>query len=437
MSQRIIKYIYALWVSFTIAYAWYFYFSNTDITAGYLPTFIIFTGISFLIPVLIQRISIKSIPYCLFISVITVSVLFNTHRFPELVIMGIARICILVFAMYLLLPLRIHMHRVLRIVLINIIVFFVCMEGLLWIISVTAHPDILKSRADIIAIMPGDFINNRVVNSMGYLGNEINVQTERDKWLFIGDSFGFGALDYDSNFIYMAQSVFDIASVNVSKPGFSPDDYYRQLIAYRYANDFDRVFIVLFTGNDISEMTGMKAMQQNNWSYKKRSLYRLIVNVRDIWNFREFASEGKSLSSTHYLDVEAERALFNTEQGSENWGRFTQTMADIAYIAEKDSINLTMILIPDAYTVDTLLQNDIMEFLNVEHMDFLYTHNRTKHILDSLKLDYTDTYDTFSIMAQNGEILYIPNNTHINASGNVYVLHALMRDISIKTIDKN
>lgn len=436
MSKQVLRYIYALWVSFSIAYAWYFYLFHIDAARGYLPTFIIFTGISFLIPIFIRHIPMRAILPALFISVLIVSFIFNTHHFPEIMIMAIGRIIILGTLIISLFPIQIHINRMLRIVLINIIVFILCLEALLGIIHHAAGPDILKSRTDIITLSPGDTINGRTVNSSGYMGNEPGTDSSGEKWLFIGDSFGFGALHYDSNFIYMSQSAFNIVSVNVSSPGFAPDDYLMQLIKYKDANDFSRVFVIVFTGNDISEASLLNAPVQNNWSYKKRYIYRMLVNMRDMWRYGEFAHSGKGLISRHYIDIESRRAMFNASSDEQLWVRFTKNMSDIACIAEDDSMDLTVILIPDVYTVDYSLQDSILMHLGMEHMDFMYTHRRAKHIVDLLGIDCIDTYDTLSSAAHAGTVTYIENNTHINTTGNLYVLHAMQKHFGSETIYK-
>lgn len=427
MSRQVLRYLYALWVSFSIAYAWYFYLFHIDAARGYLPTFIIFTGISFLIPVFIRHIPMRAILPALFISILIVSLMFNTHHFPEIMIMAIGRIIILGTLLISLMPIHIHINRTLRIVLINIIVFILCLEVLLGIIYRAAGPDILKSRTDIITPSPGDTINGRTVNSCGYMGNEPGIDSSGEKWLFIGDSFGFGALHYDSNFIYMSQSVFNIVSVNVSSPGFAPDDYLKQLIKYKNANDFSRVFVIVFTGNDISEASLLNVPVQNNWSYKNRYIYRLFVNLRDVLRYEDFAENGNELVRGHYIDIESRRAMFNASSDETLWGRFAENMSDIAHIAEYDSMSLTVILIPDVYTIDSSLQDSIRMHLDMEHMDFMRTHMRAKHVVDSLGIDCIDTYDTLSSAAQAGVVTYIKNNTHINGAGNLYVLYAMQK----------
>ncbi len=245
--KKIIQFFYLLWVCFTIAYAWIYFTNNYLSLKGYTVTFIVFTVLSVLVIIFIKKIHLKTIVVSLLLGIISVSIFFKTYTYPELMILIISRFYMLLISLIILFPLRIRIPSIIKTIITNIIIFVILFEVILHFIFLFTGIDMLKRKNEIVRIMPGQKMNNVIVNKYGYIGTPPNEKSEKSKWCFIGDSFGIGIVDYRFNFIKMIEDSSEVRTVNLSQPGFSPLDYYRQMIKYVHQGNYEKCFIVIFT----------------------------------------------------------------------------------------------------------------------------------------------------------------------------------------------
>ncbi len=428
--KKIIRFCYLLWVCFTIAYVWIHFTNNYLLLNGYLVTFIVFTALSVLIIIFIKKIQVKTIIVSLLLGIITVSIFFKTYTYPELMILSIGRFYMLLISLIILFPLRIRIPAIIKTIITNIVIFIVLFEIILHFIFLFTGIDILKRKNEIVRIMPGQKMNNVIVNEHGYIGTPPNERTDKSQWCFIGDSFGIGIVDYRFNFIKMIEDSSEKQTVNLSQPGFSPLDYYKQMIKYVHQGKYEKCFIVIFTGNDISEWR----FEENNWSYKKSRIYCLISNIVYSIRFRDFANGESDFTETQFIDIECRRALFNEFPDEELWNRFRKVINEMNEYAREMKIELVYILIPDEYTINSDLQNEINRKTGI-NIDFMLIHNRVLRLLKSLNCIVIDSYPYIYEMNEQGINPYKPFNTHINRDGNYAVYRSVIMRNFLELID--
>ncbi len=431
MLKKIVIYAYACWVCFSIAYALYFYINNPLTINGYQLSFILFFFFSIILLLFIRKVNLRRMIFIIPVSIIITAFYFNTYKFPELMILSIIRFFLLILILIDMMPIAVRLPSIIRTIIINIIITVFLLEAALIGVFMLTGNDMIKRHDEIVRTLPGQSINGEIMNEYGYIGHSPDIVTDKEKWLFIGDSFGFGVVDYDSNFIRLIERELGIISVNVSQPGYCPFDYYEQFNKFRY-RDFNKIFIIIFTGNDISEWP----IPENNWSFRNSRIVSLIMNTINAWQYNEFIENGDGFSNEHFYAIETQRALFNINTNESYWGRYTHIMEKIAETAVLESLNLCFILIPDEYSINTVLQDSIKSRLNNHDIDFTYTHNRAVNIINELNIDFIDTYNELNNIHLMGEMVYRENNTHLNETGNQIIFNAVIEHLDIETIYK-
>lgn len=425
--NRIWHSAYLIWIIMSIIYSWYVFISNPA-SSGYLPTFILFTVISIALTYFIQSVKIKYFITGICTGILTVSFFFGTHIFPILIIFIISRLIVMLLVLLKNILRQKHCESILDYVMIILITVFM-LEIILDITEYVFDIDILKDKKELTVLSPGNRINGETLNRFGYLGNEPDVESNRKKWLFIGDSFGFGSVDYDSNFIKIAQDCFNITSVNVSWPGFSPRDYLGQLDRFIDMNNFDRIFIIIFTGNDIIEMKEGNKVNHNRWHYSKSNIYHLIRNTALLLRYKAFMENNMHFSERNYIELETRRTIGNINTTADMWLDFRSVVQSIVKRAERDSLPVNFIVIPDEYTVNKNLQSKITENTDSNELDFMYAHRRTISMLEDINADFIDMHPILDSLNSSGQQVYIRNNTHINETGNIAIVNAMEKHL--------
>lgn len=418
--------IYGIWIILSLIILALFLIKNSHYIDSHSLTLIIAAATGILTLTIIRKLNLHMLLYTVPISLVAVSVLFRYSLMPEVIIITVNRLLLVIFSIpsvNRLLP----KNNALKTVFINLVIIIISLEIVLRIVFFCTQIDILKRKGEIMRPRPGSIFNGIRINSEGFPGESPFAESE-PKWLFTGDSFGVGIVDYQYNFIHITGESFGITDINLSQPGNSPYDYYRILSRYISAVDAERVFVILFTGNDVSEWY----IPENGWSYENMRTVNLARNILMLV-FRNIPAQGRLKHSyEELLSIEIRRITETRRENVDKWDRYRDYLAKISELGHKSGIRLQYIIIPDRYEVDSGLQDSIVSRLGYSP-DFSYARTRTLDILDSLKADYIDTYNELSSEGAEG---FAPLNTHIDRSGNRAVYRSLAQYLRNETLDK-
>lgn len=419
--RRKIALIYKTYVAATGLFLLVYYLLNPNIFSGYINT-LLFFAFGSIIVLLPPDPDFRWLWASLPLSLIFVSIFFRTHVYPEILFLAFNRVFLRGFSLFKSGD-RIFKSRVFT-VYANIVIFLLLAEVSLNLVYLAKPLDILKRKNDIFRLQPNSEFNGETVNRSGYMGMDFIEKKRAKRLLFIGDSFGVGIVEYKNNFIRMVEDSLGFETVNLSQPGFSPVDYLSQLKIYSDSVNADAVFIVFFAGNDIYDI----AMPENNWSIDNLKTVNLVRNICILTMTR---AEGKNspdirMDDEKFISVERERAsLLNEGKNDERWKLFEKCVKGIRDESERMDLPVEFIIIPDQFSIDTLLQKEIDPDSPPDR--WKNTAIRMESIFKLYNIRYLDMTKPLEEAYMNGENPYKKNDTHINEYGNLAVYRELKK----------
>lgn len=386
-------------------------YSFTLLTFYVSSIFLLFLNIDF-------KIFLLTLPLSFFL----VSIFFRTHIFPEVLIVSFNRtFYVLIFLI--MRRFKFEIPKIVKIVYINVIILFFTLEFVLNIFYIVKPLDILKRKDELLKLKPYTYFNGEFVNRFGFLGMDLDKPKEKKRILFVGDSFCVGVVDYRYNFIKMFEDSLDCEVVNLSQPGFSPKDYLKLLEEYFEMVNPDLTFVVIFSGNDVTEIY----YPENNYSFFNLKIVNLLQNLSYI---SKMESREGDLSEKNFFEVEKRRASFILKnEKNEGWEFFEKQLVKIKKFFEDRNKKVIFLIIPDQFSVDRDLQKELFENNVKPKIGWDYVDRRIEKFLDGNNCLTYSLVDTFKILYDNGEKLYREKNTHLNEKGNYIVFKFLENKI--------
>jgi hypothetical protein len=299
------------------------------------------------------------------------------------------------------------------------------------------------------------------LNSKGFNDVEFNIKKAAGttRILGIGDSFAFGIVPYEYNYLTLIeqnlkQSGHNVELINMGIPGIGPKEYLSILINEGFALEPDRVLLSFFIGNDFEESRKRKLI---SYSYLA-SLITFILDHRS--NGQWIPGDGRyddnapTFTDKFYLELEVKRSAifwhdnraFESECGAlVSMQQFCFATA-LSYISEikrlcdSKKIGLTIVLIPDEMQVSKPLQRRVTVASGLARAPLTFPQppasfdftlpNRLLHArFENLNIDYIDLLTEFSAHSLSDR-LYRPNDGHWNIAGNALAARLIMQHLS-------
>jgi hypothetical protein len=296
------------------------------------------------------------------------------------------------------------------------------------------------------------------LNSKGFKDVEFSTRKAADiiRILGIGDSFAFGIVPYEYNYLtlveqHLKQSGHNIELINMGIPSIGPSEYLSLLVNEGFALQPDTVLLSFFIGNDFEESRKRKLI---SYSY----VASLFTYVLDRWT----KFEGQSFFSGNqeytyeddnrpyftddaYFKLELKRssifwrdnrafesdcaALVSIQQFC--FARALSYISEIKRLCDSRKIHLTIVLIPDEMQVSKPLQTRVVAAsrLAPASFDFALPNKMLRRRFEELKIDYIDLLTEFSAHSLNN-ILYRPNDSHWNIAGNDLAARLILQHLT-------
>jgi len=295
--------------------------------------------------------------------------------------------------------------------------------------------------------------NNFHLNSRGFKDVEFNTQKAADitRILGIGDSFAFGTVPYEYNYLtlveeYLKQSGHNVELINMGIPGIGPLHYLSLLALEGLVLKPDRVLLSFSIGTDFEEDRQRKLL---SYSY----VASLIKYVLDRW--RKFDGQivhpgnsayddnAPALTDDAYFELQLRRSNFLFADNRAFEGVFTATLSyisEIKRLCDSHNIGLTIVLIPTEVQVRKSLQTQVIEAsgparaslklpLPLVPFDFTLPNRLLRAKLEELNIDYIDLITEFSAHSLYDR-LYRPNDDHWNIAGNELAARIILQRLS-------
>jgi len=259
--------------------------------------------------------------------------------------------------------------------------------------------------------------------------------------LGIGDSFAFGVVPYEYNYLTLVeqelkQAGHNIELINMGIPNIGPREYLSLLVREGFVLDPDTVLLSFFIGNDF-EIERRRSVL--SYSY----VASLLTYALARWSKFEgqivhgparYDDNEPTFTDDAYLNLELARSTIFRRNNAGFEERLEATMSYLSQIkrlCDDRKIGLTIALIPDEMQMDTPLQRRVIAAsrLSAPAFDFTLPNRLLRARLEELKIDYIDLLTEFSAHAAN-ERLYRRNDSHWNIAGNGLAARILRQHVS-------
>ena len=290
------------------------------------------------------------------------------------------------------------------------------------------------------------------LNSKGFKDVEFKIQKEKDTFrvLGIGDSFAYGIVPYEYNYLTLLEedlkrSGRKVEVINMGIGGTGPRDYLSLLAKEGLELKPDMVLLSFFIGNDFTDPSVEKG-ERSLASYSYLATFiKYLIDLRP--RMSEHLVRTPETSFNIYYDDKptfTEDYFFKLEVGkSEIYRRgsslFERQFAEaVGYLKQiKDTcdarkIAVTVVLIPDEVQVNRTLQSKVMDIKTFsgseDDFDFTLPNRMLSANLKELGIDCLDLLDDFTAAAIDRS-LYKPADTHWNIAGNRLAATVIEKDL--------
>jgi hypothetical protein len=280
------------------------------------------------------------------------------------------------------------------------------------------------------------------LNSQGFKDVEFSRKKNQNyRILGMGDSFAYGVVPYNNNYLTRIESQFqqeltNVEVFNMGIPSIGPKEYLSLLMREGLGYHPDMVLLSFYIGNDFID--SYKSRKWYTYSYMA-SLIHYILALQRKYEGRIIHGKGiycdncPNFDQAAYLEIEKERSfIFSTE--SKDSTRFFDAAVDslkqIGDVCKQNGIKLVVVIIPDEIQINSSLETEVKRQLSVkdEKWDITLPNERLAKELNAMGVDYLDLYPNFLKKSQE-QPLYRPRDTHWNIAGNQFAANIIQNHI--------
>ena len=302
-----------------------------------------------------------------------------------------------------------------------------------------------------------DELDDRHINAMGFRDRS-HTRLPRTGWrrvIGIGDSFVYGAVPIEQNFLRVAQRSLiargdSTEVVLMGCPGYSGENEAAVLVEYALPMQPDHIVLNFFVGNDVTGLRVRGEVIRGRMFYtespiptlnflRKSRLWVMIesVAVRGTtrWLRRRESTATPTPAST--LDNEVHVAVddlylrimdgnikvFEREMSArvrEDWRLAEAALHDFDSSCDAAGVPWTLLIIPSEVQVDPDVRTQVLNGLQLDaaSMDFDYPQRRLHIFARERGVAVIDPLEALRAVHQPNRRLYVPNDTHWNERGN-------------------
>jgi hypothetical protein len=271
------------------------------------------------------------------------------------------------------------------------------------------------------------------LNSLGFKDKEFLPKAHTGyRIVALGDSFAFGVVQYDQNYLTLIESKLqqnhpNLDLLNMGIVATGPSDYYELLNDEGLAFNPNLVLVSFFIGNDF---VGARRRRLYEYSSLATLVYRLSKVGRSYQGpifpagKTLYCDDCPSMTEDRFLRIERGRSakyLRGNKSFARSMDRALSYLEKIRLVCRERGIDLVVVLIPDELQINQELQKTIRKKffpdLDANQWESSLPNRALSSRLTQLGIDNIDLYDAF--VASSSQIrLYKPRNTHWNIAGN-------------------
>ena len=275
-------------------------------------------------------------------------------------------------------------------------------------------------------------------------GGFVDIEYEHDKpdstyrIVALGDSFLYGVVPYENNFLTLLDDMLDddeqdVEVINMGIPDTAPRQYHALFVNEALAYNPDLVLVHIFIGNDFQLSEKPKSYAR----YLFKVLLNLIPEYEGVARSRDrtYDDNSPTMSEERFAKIQKQRIGVLDPQNQEFRTRIERGLdyiEQIAEIAETRNIKLIVVLIPDVMQIDEELLSEISDQGKHTALDVHHPNNIIRERLEENGIDVIDLLPDMLDSAQRN--LYKPYDTHWNIAGNQVAAAIIAREINIRAL---
>ncbi|MCB1877983.1 MAG: SGNH/GDSL hydrolase family protein [Chromatiales bacterium] len=272
----------------------------------------------------------------------------------------------------------------------------------------------------------------------------------------IGDSFVFGAVRRQQNFVYLLERELSASRlgtevINLGVPAAGPHNYLALLQHDARQVQANMAVVMVFLGNDILqahpdfrtairfgrtvEILRRPHLLGPSWEYSY--VYRLARAAHTLLLNRIEPHPDTAFSHSAYLAVEQRRAqAFRTEPDpltAQSLTALTDILIEMADMARDFGMDYLVVLAPDELQTNPQLWSELVAEKGLEPTDYKFDgiDTRLTAALESKGIRVVDLLPSLRTAAKAGS-LYLPNDSHWNARGNQVAADNILAAIRVR-----
>ena len=270
------------------------------------------------------------------------------------------------------------------------------------------------------------------LNSKGFKDVEFQKQKSAGTFriLGIGDSFTYGMVPYENNYLTLAEEKLkqqgaNAELINMGIPSTGPREYLSLFVLEGLELKPDMLLVSFFVGNDFTDNFGTKR-KLYTYSYVAslfNHLYSAYTKYEGAARYKLVYQDDKpTFTDEVFLDIEKTRSQIVRKQNpafNAQLDDATSYLIRMKDVCEANKISLLVVLIPDELQVSRKLQTRVLQELALgpEAMDYGLPNRLLIERLKQNGIDSIDLLDPFTAASEQNN-LYRINDTHWNIEGN-------------------
>jgi hypothetical protein len=273
---------------------------------------------------------------------------------------------------------------------------------------------------------------NIQLNSLGFKDKE---RTEKKENIYriigIGDSFTFGAVPYEYNYLTLLESHlqhagYNIEVMNMGICAMGPKEYLSLFISEGLKLKPNMLLLSFFVGNDFFDCLNAER-KWHSYLFATSFLYYLATLWHNyegivVHGKRDYCDDCPTFDEKTYLQIEGERSFVFIEGNKlfiKSLDSALNYLSSINDICKKEHIEFIVVIIPDELQMDRVLQNEVIDAyypkLDRSKWNIALPNTMLSDRLQKLGIKSIDLYSSFSTKSER---LYRPRDTHWNIAGN-------------------
>lgn len=285
------------------------------------------------------------------------------------------------------------------------------------------------------------------LNSKGF--KDVEYQKEKKEGTFrilgIGDSFTYGMVPYENNYLTLVEEKLkqqnaNVELINMGIPSTGPREYLSLFVNEGVPLKPDMVLVSFFVGNDFTDDFETKR-KLYTYSYVASLIYYLYSAYTKYEGITRYTlvyhDDQPTFTDEAYLNIEKARSQIFLKQNQVFGAELddaTSYLIKMKRVCDANKIALMIVLIPDELQLSRPLQTSVLQGLTLgpEALDFSLPNRLITERLKQNEIDSIDLLEELKSTAEQKK-LYRPNDAHWNIEGNRVAAEIIARHLSSRT----